>query len=405
MTFTRAHCLRVISAVTLVFCFLVPLAGESTAGSITLGFVGDIMFHNSQLRRAWLGEDDSGNDLGYDFNPAFEWFAPYLREPDLMVGNLETTLGGPDSAWITDENFTFREYQAYPTFTTPDELAPALASAGFDLLGTANNHCMDSNLEGAARTLEVLGNAGLDATGTARSGSPKPWRGDVGGYAISFLAWTASVNGLISSRGMEPINVFNARGTDDRLDEMLAEIRAEAALNRDLVILSIHWGQEYFEEPDQYQKNLADLAIEAGADIIIGSHPHVLQPLEFRNGVFIAWSMGNFLSSQRCQDGGKEWVDGSALLSLEINRDSSGKARVNTASFIPLYVHWTRDNIRVLAVADGLGKRGVERYGLSNYDMERLEDLDLWIPAQMTRYLGAIPAGRSGSGWTVYFYR
>ncbi|MCK5248525.1 MAG: CapA family protein [Spirochaetaceae bacterium] len=401
----RALSLRVIPAVFLVFCFLVPLTGESTADSITLGFVGDIMFHNSQLRRAWLGEDDTGNDLGYDFTPAFEWFAPYLREPDLMMGNLETTMGGPDSAWLTDEKYAFREYQAYPTFTTPDELAPALASAGFDVLGTANNHCMDSNLEGAARTLEVLGNAGLDATGTARSGSPEPWRGEVEGFKISILAWTASVNGLISSRGMEPINAFNARGTDDRLDEMLAEIRDEAALDRDLVILSIHWGQEYFDEPDQYQKNLADLAIEAGVDIIIGSHPHVLQPLEIRDGIFVAWSMGNFLSSQRYQDDGREWVDGSAMLSLEIGRDESGEARVSSASFLPLYVHWTRDDIRVLAVADGLKRSGVERYGLSDYDLKRLKVLDSWVPAQMTRYLGSIPAIRSGSEWTVDFYR
>jgi len=361
------------------------------------------MIHNSQLRRAWLGEDESGNDMGYDFNPAFEWFAPYLEEPDLMIGNLETTFGGPNSAWITDEEYAFREYQAYPTFTTPDELAPALADAGFDVLGTANNHGMDSNLEGVRRTLDVLADAGLESTGTAASGSPMPWRGNVGGFRISILAWTASVNGLISSRGMESVNVFNAKGHDGRLQEMLGEIRAEAALDRDLVILSIHWGQEYFDEPDQYQKNLADLAIDAGADIIIGSHPHVLQPVEIRKGVFVAWSLGNFISSQRYIKGEREWVDGSAMVSLEINRDEAGKARISSAVFVPIYVHWTSENIRVLGVSDGLSPGAEQRFGLTDYDIQRLKALELQIPHQLSRYMGSIPSRKFESGWIIDF--
>ncbi|MCK5735525.1 MAG: CapA family protein [Spirochaetaceae bacterium] len=403
--------LHLLTLLSLLFCFASTLPAESTTQSITLGFAGDIMIHNSQLRRAWQGENKSGNDLGYNFNPAFEWFTPYLKKPDLMVGNLETTFGGPDSAWMTDEEYAFREYQAYPTFTTPDELASALKNAGFDLLSTANNHCMDSNLEGASRTLEVLERAGLESTGTSGIGSPEPWRGDVEGFKISILAWTASVNGLISSRGMETINVFSSRGHDGRLQKMLTEIRAEAALNRDLVILSIHWGQEYFEEPDQYQKNLANLAIEAGVDIIIGSHPHVLQPVERRiittpdgpEEVFIAWSMGNFISSQRHQKGEREWVDGSVILNLEINRDSTGKARVSAASFIPLYVHWTQEDIRILSVTDGLDQGAADLYELSEYDLERLQALDNWIPGQITRYLGSTPTRKVGSGWQVEF--
>jgi poly-gamma-glutamate synthesis protein (capsule biosynthesis protein) len=186
---------------------------------------------------------------------------------------------------------------------------------------------------------------------------------------------------------------------------MISEIRTEAELNRDLVILFIHWGQEYFEEPDQYQKNLADLAIEAGADIIIGSHPHVLQPLEIRDGTFVAWSMGNFISSQRHQEGAREWVDGSAILTLDIVRDGSGKARVASASFLPIYVHWTSEDIRVLAVSDGISPGGAERYGLSDYDMGRLEALDSWVPSQMTRYMGSTPARKYGAEWKIAVQR
>ncbi len=394
---------------------LVPVLSAEDPSKVTMGFVGDIMAHSSQLKRAWLGLDDAGNDLGYDFGPSFEWIAPYIKANDFSMGNLETTLGGPDSAWITDAQWAFREYQAYPTFTTPDEMAIAVADAGFDLIGTANNHCMDSNLEGASRTLQVLAAAGLPATGTSPRGSPEPWHGRIGGFDVSVIAWTHSVNGLISSRGMDTINVFNATGKDDRLQDMLADIRREAAGENDLVILFIHWGQEYMNEPDQYQKNLAALAIDAGVDVIIGSHPHQLQPIETRlvdddgdgpmkpREVFIAWSLGNFISSQRYVEESREWVDGSALLNLEISRGSDGRARVSAATMIPVYIRWARDDIRVLAVRDGLGLNGAENYGLSEYDLGRMREYDDWIPAQMTRYLGSIPARRRGAGWRVHF--
>ncbi|MDF1566882.1 MAG: CapA family protein [Spirochaetaceae bacterium] len=399
-----------LSTIVAVAALIVP----KQAGGQTLGFVGDVMIHSSQLRRAWLGEDDRGVDSGYDFTPTFEWFAPYLLTPDLMLGNLETTFGGPNSALVTDEKYAFREYQAYPTFTTPDSLASALKAAGFDVMVTANNHSMDSGLGGAARTLTVLKEEGLEATGTSRSGRPVPWRGRVGDFNLSVLAWTASVNGLIASRGMEAINVFNARGHDGRLEEMLNDIRAEAERQPDLVILFIHWGHEYMEEPDQYQKNLAVLAVDAGADVIIGSHPHVLQPIERRivrrdgepdnpREVFIAWSMGNFVSSQKHRDNSREWVDGSMLLNLELGRDNTGRARVSAATGVPLYVRWSSENIRVLAVADGLTDGGRDRYGLSDYDIDRMTALEAWVPGQFTRYLGSLPARRVGAGWRVEF--
>ena len=192
---------------------------------------------------------------------------------------------------------------------------------------------------------------------------------------------------------------------------MLADIRREAQRNPDLLILCIHWGQQYVNEPDQFQKNLAGLAIEAGADIIIGSHPHVFQPVERRlvktpdgtKEVFIAWSMGNFLSSQGYLEGVREWTDGSAMLKLEIVRSRDGQARVRAVEAVPIYVHWTAEKIRVMGINDGLGDDGVERFGLTEYDLNRLKALDAWIPEQFTRYLESLPAGRTEAGWRVSF--
>ena len=181
------------------------------------------------------------------------------------------------------------------------------------------------------------------------------------------------------------------------------------------MFLFIHWGHGYMNEPDQYQKNLADLAIGAGADIIIGSHPHQIQPIETRlvdddgdgpgepREVFIAWSLGNFISSQRYVEGSRDWVDGSAMLNLGLTRDARGQARVASAEMIPLYVRWSADDIRVLAVRDGLSPGAATQYGLSDYDLERMRAWDDWVPAQMTRYLGALPARRLDAGWRVEF--
>ena len=388
------------AAVIFAFFPLVRVYPETSAG-VTIGFTGDIMVHNSQLKRSWLGLDSRGNDLGYNFSPMFEWFSEYLKKPDLMIGNLETTFGGPDSAWIKDEKYAFREYQAYPTFTTPDELAEALAEAGFDLLGTANNHCMDSNLEGAARTVEILKNAGLESTGTSAEGKPDPWEKEINGIKIKVFSWTASVNGLVSSRGMQTINVFNAKGKDGRLQEMLKEIRDAKKDNPDILILLIHWGQEYFDEPDQYQKNLAELALKNGADIIIGSHPHVLQPFEIRDSNFIAWSMGNFISSQRFSEGRRAWVDGSVMLELTISKDKYNKVSVSGIDFIPLYVKWSSSAIRVLPINEGLKEDGTRKFNLTEYDRQRIKILNEHIADQITLYMKDTAAVKTDTGWSI----
>ncbi len=398
-------------AAALIFFSLLPaaLSGEERAKQIELTFVGDVMTHSTQLRRAWLGTDDEGQDKGYDFSPSFEWIQPFLNQSDFTMGNLETTFGGPHSALVKDEKYAFREYQAYPCFTTPDELADTLKSCGFDLLGTANNHSMDSNLEGVSRTIEVLGRAGIPSTGTAAEGSPEPWRGTVGGFKISIMAWTQSVNGIVSSRGMERVNVFSARGKNQRLEEMLQEIRDEAALNPDVLILFTHWGQEYRTEPNEVQKSLANLAIEAGVDIIIGSHPHTLQPVELRrverNGqeeeVLIAWSLGNFISSQRHGEAPKEWVDGSAILNLRLEEGEDRGLRLNRLSMLPVYVQWAAGYIRVLPPLKALDEKDIALLELSDYDRKRLKALDEWAASQLVRYMGALPALCDRGWWRL----
>ncbi|HHU76952.1 MAG TPA: CapA family protein [Firmicutes bacterium] len=260
--------------------------------------VGDIMIHKTQFMRAHNPEDGS-----FNFGPSFEVITPYLQQADLIVGNLETTFGGEE-----------RGYSAYPRFNSPDEAAQALRGAGFDLLCTVNNHCLDSGEQGLYRTIDVVEEAGMKQFGTYKSRQDRdcPLIVEVNGIRLAFLAYTYGTNGLPIPEGRGYIvNLL----VEEKIEADIARARQGGA---DLIILYLHWGEEYLPEPTPEQKRWARVTAEAGADIILGSHPHVIQPMEYidlpgdggngglgsgqNNGggkeVFVAYSMGNFLSNQ-----------------------------------------------------------------------------------------------------------
>lgn len=279
--------------------------------------VGDIMVHQTQFVQAYDRESDS-----YDFTPSFEYIYPYLQRADLAVGNLETTLAG-----------AARGFRAYPRFNSPDEMATALRGAGFDLLCTANNHSMDSGEEGVYRTLEIVEAEGLKPFGTARSREERdtPLLVEVNGIKLAFLAYSYCTNGIPLPSGREYIvNLFDRELMQNHIDEAR---RAGA----DLVIVYMHWGWEYRTEANPEQKDLARFLAAAGANIIIGSHPHVIQPMEYlsfedENGeeqqAFVAYSLGNFISNQHLIPGAvpTHEVQYGMLLRLHLRRDAPGEA-------------------------------------------------------------------------------
>ncbi|MEW5921548.1 MAG: CapA family protein [Bacillota bacterium] len=297
----------------------------NTAGMITppppreavIMTAGDIMVHKPQYLQAY----DPISKI-YDFSPGFEYITPYLQASNLAVGNLETTFGG-----------AARGYSSYPCFNSPDELAFALHRAGFDLLCTANNHAMDSGEQGVYRTLEVLEETGLKAFGTARSIAERdsPLLVEINGITLAFLAFSYCTNGIPLPRGREYIvNLI-----DKELMHVL--IRQSRKAGADLVIVYMHWGLEYQTAPNAVQKELAHWLAAAGADIIIGSHPHVIQSMEYitaedENGtlrrVFVAYSLGNFISNQQRVAGAvpTHEVEYGLLLRLHLKKESEGQA-------------------------------------------------------------------------------
>lgn len=251
--------------------------------TLTLAAVGDIMCHLPQVRAAWDAERKV-----YDFSPAFAAVAPHLRAADLTVANLETVL---DDA---------RPYRGYPRFNSPAALAQALSGAGVDIVTTANNHALDQGEAGVLATLRNLKAAGLLSTGTFAGAADRgPLLHTLKGFKLAFLAYTLSTNGLKPPAGKEYlVNTWD-------WEQAAKDIAAARAGGAEFVVVSMHWGQEYQRRPTAEQEELARKLAGAGADLILGSHPHVLQPLAeiIRPGgderVLAAYSLGNFISNQR----------------------------------------------------------------------------------------------------------
>ena len=296
--------------------------------SARLASVGDIMMHNTQITAGYVSSTS-----GYDFTHFFADIAPYWEDCDLVIGNFETTLAGKD-----------QQYTGYPRFNSPDELAAALKNAGFDVLSTANNHAMDRREQGVRRTLDVLAEHDLIFTGTARSAEERDAFPilDVEGIQMAFLAYTYSTNGIPVPAGKE----YLVNMIDEGLME--ADIARAREQGADLIVVSPHYGAEYRSSPNDYQLRTVDFLIRAGADVILGSHPHVLQPFDMVEATMadgstraaaVLYSQGNFISAQK----GLE-RETAAIFFLDVEKDLwTGNTRVTGMEALPIYTHKYRE--------------------------------------------------------------
>jgi len=326
-----------------------------------LGFVGDLMVHQWQL-------DDARRrgDGVHTFEHNFEPVIGYLQAPDLMIGNLETTLPGPEVG-----------YTCFPIFGAPDSFAEALKNAGFGLLTTANNHGNDRRESGLIRTLDVLESLGIYAVGTHRTAQDRDsvLIKDINGISFAFLAYSYSTNGIPLTAG-KPYLL-------NLLDEALIErdIQYAKTYDPDFIVVMPHMGDEYHSAPRQVWRNWANFMLEAGADVVIAHHPHVYQPMEvveieeedgtIREG-FIAFSLGNFISSQRTIP-----RDAGVILNMEFEKIEGEQAFIKSISYIPTWVQFVDNrgqyNIQVLSVYDTLRAiENGEEVTVRNQDIARI---------------------------------
>lgn len=305
--------------------FFLAVAGSAMGQDTTrlsLVFVGDIMQHDSQISDAYDKETGA-----YDYKPCFQYIKPYIEAADVAIGNLEVTLAG-------------RPYKGYPQFSAPDELLVALKDLGLDVLVTANNHCVDRGKAGLERTIDMLDSFNIPHTGTFKDRAERDKRYPLiverQGFKLAILNYTYGTNGLPVSKP----NIVNL------LDTAMIRMDLEKAvsLRPDMIIVFPHWGLEYESLPSKSQRQIAELCLKYGARLVVGAHPHVIQPMEWRksDNQLIAYSLGNFVSGQR-----KRYTDGGALIRIELEKvtfnDGSSLTGIDTAGYVLEWVYRTND--------------------------------------------------------------
>lgn len=273
-------------------------------------FAGDAMMHQGQIDAA------RRRDGTYDYSECFSALKPAVSDADFAVVNLETPCAPG-------------RYSGYPCFNAPASYPEALKNAGFDLMLTANNHCLDRRDRGLLGTIHCLDSLQIAHTGTFTSAAERrkqvPLIRDIKGFKVAFLNYTYGTNGirLTTDACVDYID-------RDRIRKDVEQARQSGA---ELVCVCPHWGEEYRLLPSASQKSLADFMIECGADMVIGSHPHVIQPMEMRSRpdgrkALVVYSLGNFISNMKTRD-----TRGGAIVRVRLVRDSDGLARVDSAAY------------------------------------------------------------------------
>lgn len=284
-----------------------------TTARITLLFAGDLMQHITQINAARIDGDK------YDYTDCFALVRPLIEEADIAIGNFEVTLGG-------------KPYRGYPCFSAPDDYVLAIRDAGFDVLLTANNHCLDSGRKGLERTIRMLDSLRIPHCGTYATPEARqkeyPLLIEKKGFRLALLNYTYGTNGLVVK---EP-NVVNYIDTTT----IARDIVAAQAMQPDAIICCIHWGQEYQTRQNREQEQLADWLLAHGVTHIIGSHPHVVQPIEVLGTEetgrhLVVYSLGNYLSNMMNKN-----CDGGLMVTLELEKDSV--TRMKDASYQLVWV-------------------------------------------------------------------
>ncbi len=297
----------------------VPVIQDSIH-TATICFVGDLMCHSTQFNYAKVGADT------FDFTGVYREVKKYLSKPDLTVGNLETVIAGKNEG-----------YSGYPYFNAPDDFIYALKEAGFDLLITANNHALDQGWEGVKRTIDVMNEYNIHSTGTFTSEEDRDSVRifEFNSIRIAILSYSENTNGLPIPKGKDfIINLID----EEVIRKDITKAREKKV---DIVLVHLHYGPEYNRDPSDYQKEIVNKIIKLGADIIIGGHPHVVQPVDFfktnntkLDSGFIAYSMGNFISNQRWR-----YSDAGLILNIQISKNIlNDSIYISEVKYLPTWV-------------------------------------------------------------------
>jgi poly-gamma-glutamate synthesis protein (capsule biosynthesis protein) len=357
-----------------LFTSVLPASVDDTIRARVV-FVGDIMVHKQQLEAA-------RNGASWDFKQQFRMVKPLFRR-SLTVGNLETLFAGEK-----------KKFSGYPTFNTPDELAAALAYLEIDVAMLANNHILDHGLDAALRTTKVLDDAGIFWTGLSfQDDLDAPLIIEHSGLKWAFINYSYGSNitrHLIKSEDQR-LNIISG-------DAIVSALKRALTYEPDITIAFFHWGLEYQHSPSTSQRNTAALCIKNGADLVIGSHPHVLQPIEVvssdRGYAIVAYSLGNFISFQRTEP-----RERGVVLAVDVEKKPGERAVVSRVSIAPTWVSARKEGGRRKIEVVYAGNNG--QFGHTTLPIDELKRAQAAGRA-VSDFLGAVSSVDSEGFYTLW---
>lgn len=360
-----------------------PITKVATA---TVSSVGDMLMHMPVIN---TGYNETTRE--YDLTAIFDYIRDYTTSADLMVGNLETTLAGLDNGY---------KYSGYPQFNCPDSVVDAMKAAGFDVVLTANNHSYDTRTVGLNRTLEVIKDRQLQYLGTKLAAEEKDYIiQDCNGIRIGMLCYTydtgtedpetIALNGItLTKEDSKLVNSFDYNELDifyADVEENMAQMTEDGA---EAVMLYIHWGEEYQLQANSSQKAIAQKLCDLGVDVIVGGHPHVVQPVELLTSTtdedqktVCLYSMGNAVSNQRLGNLSSvktAHTEDGAMLQITFAEYSDGTVIVETADVLPFWVwmHYDEDwnKLYQLMPLDDQIEDWQNQFGVDDDVLKKLQD-------------------------------
>ena len=334
--------------------------------------LGNLIIHQSQINGA-------KNENGYDFSPSFQYIKEMVSEADISLGILEGALAGGEPT-------------GYPIFNSPDEVIDSLRDTGIDVVNYANNHIYDYDDEGLQRTIEITKEKGLDVLGVKSTEEEKSYLvKELDGVKIGFASYvfeTAAVNGYktinsnpVSINSENLINTFNYNDLESFYNRIASEISAMKAEGVKFIIASLHWGEEYNTYIEATQNEIAKKLNELGVDIILGGHPHVIQPYEIicnesGHSTFVIYSQGHSLSNQSEQEIGVAESEDGIMIKFTLEK-KDGNVSLKEYKIIPTWVYKEEKGDgtyyhKIIPVEEALANP--EEYGINSDVYARLEN-------------------------------
>ena len=317
-----------------------PITKVSTA---TVAATGDLLMHEPIITHSKF-------DDGYNFDLIYTYLKDYASKVDYSVANLETTLRGIEDGY---------EYSGYPQFNCPDEIVDATKNAGFDMLLTANNHSYDTRYKGMIRTLEVIDEKGLDRLGIIKEETEKKYTvKEINGIKIGMICYTyetdtepdeIALNGIALNEDAEKrVNAFSYGELDTFYETIEGQFKAMKEDGAEALVLFIHWGDEYQVKQNKKQSAIAQKLCDLGVDVIVGGHPHVVQPIDLltsesdpNHKTVCLYSMGNAVSNQRRERMNLKTghTEDGVLFQFTFAKYSDGTVVLEDADILPTWVN------------------------------------------------------------------